>query len=106
MSYSQPDVYYQPEQFDLVKIAEAEWPNLSYEFDIFAVWKHKDGRLFYGSDSGCSCPSPFENFTSLDTLTELKDFNAFSAAIDEWGSDDDDCKILIHEVKKAVAANA
>ncbi len=34
----------------------------SYEFNIFFVFRHvESGRIFWGRDSGCSCPHPFEN---------------------------------------------
>jgi hypothetical protein len=37
-------------------------PAASYSFDDFWVFQHiNSGRIFYGSDSGCSCPTPFEN---------------------------------------------
>lgn len=34
----------------------------SYEFNLCILWRHTaSGRLFYGFDSGCSCPTPYEN---------------------------------------------
>lgn len=37
-------------------------PDLYYEFYELGVWKHKpDGELYWATDSGCSCPSPFED---------------------------------------------
>ena len=41
------------------------------EAKTFVVWKHKDGRVFWAHDSGCSCPSPFEDYNNLSDLTEL-----------------------------------
>ena len=33
----------------------------SYEFDMFVVWKKLDGNtLWWDTDSGCSCPCPFD----------------------------------------------
>lgn len=68
MGYDDPDLYYQPEKFDLLTVGEVEWDGESYNFNITAVWQSKaDSKLFYwASDSGCSCPSPFEAFTSLE----------------------------------------
>jgi hypothetical protein len=35
------------------------------------VWKRlSDGQLLYGTDSGCSCPSPFEG-QGVDDLAEF-----------------------------------
>jgi hypothetical protein len=66
------DVYYSPEKFGLTNVDEIELDNESYQFNIRAVWKHVDGRLYTARDSGCSCPSPFENYTSLDDLDEIR----------------------------------
>ena len=39
-------------------------PNADYSFDLFFVFRDDaSGRIFYGRDSGCSCPAPFENDT-------------------------------------------
>lgn len=95
MGYYDADVYYQPGEFGLTTIADIDDPQACYSFDILAVWQHEDGRLFYATDSGCSCPSPFENFTSLDDLTPItKDsWDEFVAAVEghcrrsEWHFD-------------------
>jgi hypothetical protein len=42
-----------------------------YEFDLLVLWvRESDGALLYGTDSGCSCPSPFEDQT-VEGLTVL-----------------------------------
>lgn len=68
MGWNSPDIYYQPDKFGIQTIGEVEWDDESYQFNITAVWQSKeDPELFYwASDSGCSCPSPFESFTSLE----------------------------------------
>ena len=44
-----------------------DWSSGSYEFDLTVVLKREsDGQLFYAEDSGCSCPTPFENHTLHD----------------------------------------
>ncbi len=90
-----PDHHPDLEQFDSLDEA-----GLSYEFHLLAAWLHKPtGRVFWGEDSGCSCPSPWENDglqfngeTFDTTLTEITpasfaDFKArvegFPAPIDE-----------------------
>lgn len=83
MSWGTPDVYYQPEEFGLKPVGEIEPAGLSYEFDIFAVWKDEEGNYYWGTDSGCSCPSPFESFTSVEELSKGTKHDVISAA-EEW----------------------
>lgn len=68
MGWNSPDLYNQPEAFGLTPIGEFEWEAPDYSFDFEVVWQSKeDPELFYWArDSGCSCPSPFEEFTTLD----------------------------------------
>lgn len=62
------NVYYDPEHFGLVKVTEFERTEPSWSFDTFVVWYSKDNDTYYwGSDSGCSCPSPFEDFGYNET---------------------------------------
>ena len=71
MSYTAPDLYYQPEKFGLTPIAEIDYSSGSYEFDLRVVWKHESGKLYTARDRGCSCPSPFEGFLKLEDAEEL-----------------------------------
>ena len=73
MSYGDPDPYHQPEKFDLEQVASIDYSDGSYQFDYRVVWRHKSGKLYTARDSGCSCPSPFEGYTTLESL---EDFNA------------------------------
>lgn len=69
--------------------------DLSYEFDEVQVFKHKvTGQLLIAHDSGCSCPSPFEDTTVRDGrfIHRLKDFDDFVANVESyergfWDSD-------------------
>lgn len=46
----------------------------SYEFDYMTVFRDKaTGKLYYGTDSGCSCPSPYESVSSLADLEAITD---------------------------------
>jgi hypothetical protein len=72
MGYGNPDVYYNPEAFDLEVIDDIQWGEACYDFDVTGVWRRKsDGQLFVGDDSGCSCYSPFERFT-IEDLTPME----------------------------------
>jgi len=78
MSY-QENPYYYPETFGLTLVGtiDSEDARDDYGFDIFAVWKDEEGNFYWASDSGCSCPSPFEEYT---TLADLSKGNRFDAA--------------------------
>lgn len=73
MSYGAPDLYNSPEHFGLVVIDEIELDNESYQFNIRVVWREiATGKLYTARDSGCSCPSPFEDYTSLNDADLLQ----------------------------------
>jgi hypothetical protein len=47
-------------------------PNLDYAFHMLNVWREKaTGDLLWAEDSGCSCPSPFENYHWTPESTNL-----------------------------------
>jgi hypothetical protein len=77
------DIYYAPEDHGLTVIGELDDPNACYSFDLLVVWQHDDGRILYGIDSGCSCPSPFEDVYSSDEFTEVTNdkWKEFEAAV-------------------------
>jgi hypothetical protein len=63
--------YYNPEPLGLVIVDTLE-AGECYEFDTLVVWRHVDsGRLYWAHDSGCSCPTPFENYHSIEDLEEI-----------------------------------
>ena len=37
-------------------------PDMCYEYNTLNFWITEDGRVFSASDSGCSCPTPFEDY--------------------------------------------
>jgi len=60
--------HYNPENFGLSVLAEVEYSSGSYEFDTRIVWIDKEGKLYTARDEGCSCPTPFEDYTTLESL--------------------------------------
>ena len=70
--------YYSPEKCGLEIIDElAKEPD--YDFEMVIVWKDQQtGKLFWDSDSGCSCPTPFEDVRNLSDLAELNEENFFN----------------------------
>jgi hypothetical protein len=64
------NVYYSPEDFGLEIVGTLEdEPN--YDFNMVVVWKDKDGVAYWAHDSGCSCPCPFEDYQTVDSLEVL-----------------------------------
>lgn len=86
------NVYYYPENFDppLRKVAEVDAFEPDYSFDIFLVVQVvEDGRVFVASDSGCSCPAPFEDHNSLaDDFTEVHSWAEVKAEYERRFPDD------------------
>lgn len=71
MGWNEPDVYNQPEHYGLKTIGDIEWDHESWQFNMTVILRGNDGQWYYAEDSGCSCPSPFENVTSMDDLTKV-----------------------------------
>lgn len=67
------NIYYSPEKFGLETIGEVvNWNFESYRFDFSVMFRDPlTGEFFVASDSGCSCPEPFE-FVGRDDLTPIK----------------------------------
>jgi hypothetical protein len=61
------NIYYDG-AFGLTKVGEWEWSEPDWSFDITAVWRKSRGKYYYASDAGCSCPTPFEDITSVRDL--------------------------------------
>lgn len=71
------NLYSDPEKFGLATVGEVEWSDGCYQFDLTVVWRDTTtGALYYAEDSGCSCPSPFED-TGRDSLTLIDRPQAF-----------------------------
>lgn len=71
MGYNLPDVYNQPDKFGIELLGSVDLSEPNYDFDLFVVWRRPDVNGYeYGwlSDAGCSCPSPFEDYNSVDDI--------------------------------------
>lgn len=53
---------------DLENVGGAELQWESWSFYVVEAWKGPDG-FYIATDSGCSCPMPFEWLKSVDQLT-------------------------------------
>jgi hypothetical protein len=105
------NLYYHPEVHGLEKIAEHDFSSGSYEFDYRVVWADKKGRLFTARDSGCSCPSPFEDYDQgIESLERLTSFTVladeYKEAVKEgyrnlqgWDSFRDDVRAALRKLR-------
>lgn len=62
------NIYYNPQDFGLEVVGDIERSDGCYQFDMVVVWKQARGKYWIGQDSGCSCPSPFEDITDINEL--------------------------------------
>lgn len=105
------NVYYNPDKCGLANIGTLDEDDLSYEYNTLIVVKHlESGRLFWTQDSGCSCPTPFEDerFTSPDD-TSLEEITSsslenFERAVNGFPTNQEERGKLIDVVRKAVSA--
>lgn len=68
MSYAS-NVYYHPDKNGAELVAELDRDDLSYEYDTTIMLRRvSDGAIFLASDSGCSCPTPFEDYVGLESM--------------------------------------
>lgn len=75
------NIYYSPEKFGLTVVATVDNAD-SYEFNMFVIFEDKDGIPYYASDSGCSCPTPFEDIRLSDLKKiDMNSFRAFQEAL-------------------------
>jgi len=63
--------YDAPENLD--HIITLNDPNAYYDFqDVIVVKDTNDNKIYAASDSGCSCPSPFESHSFPTDFTEIR----------------------------------
>ena len=62
------NVYYNPQDFGLEIVGSFDFAEEDYSFDMCVVWKETRGKYWIGTDSGCSCPSPFEDVRDMNDL--------------------------------------
>lgn len=86
-SYWDSNVYYNPESFGLEVVGSIQ-EEPDYDFHILSVWRHTEtGVMYWATDSGCSCPTPFEDYNTLEDLNRLKtvrEYSAFKRAVKDF----------------------
>ncbi|WDM16722.1 hypothetical protein J3S85_37795 [Streptomyces lavenduligriseus] len=81
------NVYHHPEKHGLTVVGEVDTAG-GYEFNMLVVWvRDEDSAMFWSTDSGCSCPSPFEDVEGVDGLTPVTDVSQFSSEARKWFRD-------------------
>jgi len=56
----------EPQKYGFIEVvAEGDLAERNYDFAVFAVLRKENG-LYLSTDSGCSCPSPWESHTADD----------------------------------------
>jgi len=71
--------YYSPENVGLKILKVIHLSEEAYQFDMVVVWEDLETKeVYWGHDSGCSCPSPFEK------VRGLSDLNRMSQTADEY----------------------
>lgn len=77
------NLYYNPDKSGFSLFDEIDTAS-SYEFDKLIVLERlSDKQLFWATDSGCSCPTPFEDI-GADELTSISnphEYEEFAKAV-------------------------
>lgn len=92
------------EEHDVVLLLDRQKPSVekSYDFDEERIGVNKDGKIIWGFDSGCSCPSPwFDSYPSCyESTREWKEFELDTKNFDaDW---EKVCLEKLEEIKKAI----
>lgn len=83
------NVYYNPASSALETVGEVEWSSEPYEFNLTVILRQEDD-FYWADDSGCSCPTPFENHRFPDHYEKGTKFHAAAmlqdklAELQEW----------------------
>lgn len=86
-----------PEEYGFEGVGGIELNNEPYEFYMLEVLKDVNG-YYLATDSGCSCPTPFESYTVQDltgplTAEQVRE-EIESLVRDAYGSPDDPTALL------------
>lgn len=93
--------YYAPEKCGLEIVATIDYSSGSYEFDLRVVWRNLKNNVFYTArNAGCSCPSPFEDYTDIAML-ETVDIATLEREVKQSASFGEATR-FINEVQKAM----
>lgn len=98
------NIYYSPEDFGLEVVGVIERSDGDYQFDMVVVWKQARGKYWIGQDSGCSCPSPFEDYGDVNQLDGPHNKDNLRKRLDYIRENESDCTVLTTaEFKKEIS---
>lgn len=83
MDYDE-NLYYNPEAHGLKIVDSIDFSSGSYEFDTRVIWTNGKGVYYTARDSGCSCPSPFEDYTGVEMLDRFHLDTLLTEADEDW----------------------
>jgi hypothetical protein len=94
------------ETYEVIWFMDRQKPSVEadYDFDEERFGMTKDGKVIWGFDSGCSCPSPWSRFDFGDANYKVKEWKEFvvspETAFDAgW---EDDCYDKLKELLKMI----
>jgi hypothetical protein len=100
------NIYYNPNECGLEIVDVLDEDNLSYEFNTLAIFRATEtGKLYWAGSSGCSCPTPFEeyHYASADDhdLNEIRKdtLDTFIMAVDNFPASLDERNNAIRAVR-------
>jgi hypothetical protein len=105
MGWNEPDLYNQPEHFGVRIVGVVEWDYECYQFNMTVVWVDALDQFYMGDDSGCSCPSPFEDSTSAEDLGMPMTKHEVAAALQKGAEDTQQRSYMSDEDKEMVKAS-
>lgn len=95
-------IYYAPEKLGIEIVASVEHEP-DWNFDITLFVRHDD-RYYVVQDSGCSCPTPFEDVKGLEDLTRVRTTGEVQAFIKPFNYPTDDALSFMAKVREVLPA--
>jgi hypothetical protein len=78
--------HYSPEACGLKQLFDQDNGG-SYEFDMFLLFLDvATGKFYAAKDSGCSCPTPFEDVRGLEDMTPVETWTDLKRIYLEWNN--------------------
>lgn len=82
------NVYYNADKIGLESIGCWDLREPDYSFDLLILVRETaTGKLFAATDSGCSCPVPFEDHSFPADFTEVRSWEDVAGLVDAHGTD-------------------
>lgn len=103
------NIYYNPKECGLEIIDTLDESGLSYEFNTLIVVRATDtNRMYWAHSSGCSCPTPFEEYSYASAenhnLNEIRreTLDQFINAVNDFPVSVDERQAAIQKVRNGL----